>query len=468
MAYRRMSSFKKAAELRAHLASLGLDLPFDDVVQPGPPAPLAQPFAWSGGLIGNRFAILAMEGWDGTEDGRPTSWTRRRWRRFGESGAKLIWGGEAVAVRPDGRAHPNQLLIQPNTVADLASLREELVAAHASHFGSTDDLFVGLQLTHSGRFASPTDKRVRSPLVLYRHPYLDDRFGRPADAPILTDEAIARLTEDFVAAARLALQAGFAFVDVKHCHGYLGHEFLSAVQRPGRYGGSFENRTRFLRDVVAGIRAAAPGLQIGVRVSVFDFAPFQPSSNRVGEPMPLRGATCPPAFGGDGSGVGIDLTEPHRFLELLEQLAIRWVCSTAGSPYYNPHIQRPAAFPPSDGYLPPEDPLVGVARQLSATRTLKAAHRGLIFVGSGCSYLQEWLPRCRPTPGARQRVDFVGLGRRAVPPRLTRRMSWPGDLCSANACAGPSAIAPPLPEMGLFRDAILSTRPIRNRPKWCS
>jgi NADPH2 dehydrogenase len=411
MAYRRMSSIKKAGEFQAHLAALGLELPFDEVMQTGPSAPLAQPLAWPGGLVGNRFAILAMEGWDGTEDGRPTAWTRRRWRRFGESGAKLIWGGEAIAVRPDGRAHPNQLLLEPRTVGDLVSLREELVGAHARHFGDTNDLFVGLQLTHSGRFASPTDNRVRSPLVLYRHPYLDEKFARPADGPVLTDDAVARLTEDYVTAARLAHQAGFAFVDVKHCHGYLGHEFLSAVERPGRYGGSFENRTRFLRDVVAGIRAAAPGLHVGVRVSVFDFAPFQPGSGHVGEPMSLRGPTYPYAFGGDGSGVGIDLTEPHRFLELLEQLDIRWVCSTAGSPYYNPHIQRPAAFPPSDGYLPPEDPLVGVVRQLGATRSLKTAHPGLIFVGSGYSYLQEWLANVGQRLVREGAVDFVGLGR---------------------------------------------------------
>jgi NADPH2 dehydrogenase len=410
MAYRRMSSFKKPAEFQAHLASLGLDLPFDDVVQSGSSAPLAQPLTWSGSAVGNRFAILAMEGWDGTEDGRPTPWTRRRWRRFGESGAKLIWGGEAVAVRPDGRAHPNQLVLQPDTVGDLASLREELVASHASHFGRTDDLFVGLQLTHSGRFASPTDKRRRTPLILYSHPYMDEKFGN-ASATILSDEAIARLTEDYVRAARLALQAGFAFVDVKHCHGYLGHEFLSAVDRPGRYGGRFENRTRFLRDVVAGIRAEAPGLHVGVRVSIYDFMPYQPGQAGVGEPMPLRSHHYPYAFGGDGSGVGIDLTESHQFLDLLEQLEIRWVCSTAGSPYYNPHIQRPATFPPSDGYLPPEDPLVGVVRQLSTTRTLKAQHPGLIFVGSGYSYLQEWLPNVAQRLIRDAAVDCVGLGR---------------------------------------------------------
>ena len=148
-----------------------------------------------------------------------------------------------------------------------------------------------------------------------------------------------------------------------------------------------------------------------MRVSVFDMAPFQAADNGVGQPIPLRDRHYPYAFGGDGSGVGIDLTEPHRFLDILEELDIHWVCTSAGSPYYNPHLLRPAAFPPSDGYLPPEDPLVGVARQVSATRALKAAHPRLAFVGSGYSYLQEWLPavgQCQVRTGA---VDFVGLGR---------------------------------------------------------
>src|SRR5213592_1930015 len=104
-----------------------------------------------------------MEGWDGTPQGEPSDLTRRRWRRFGLSGAKLIWGGEAVAVRHDGRANPNQLLLHDGTLADLAALRELLVTAHREQFGSTEDLLVGLQLTHSGRFARPNDKRRPEP-----------------------------------------------------------------------------------------------------------------------------------------------------------------------------------------------------------------------------------------------------------------------------------------------------------------
>jgi len=407
--YPRVSTLKTAAEFQAHLTALGVDLPFDAVVDSGPDAPLARPYRRAAGVIGNRFAVLPMEGWDGTPDGHPSDLTRRRWRHFGLSGAKLVWGGEAVAVRHDGRANPNQLVLNEATVADIAGLHDVLLAAHREQFGRTDDLLVGLQLTHSGRFARPNDRGRPEPRVAYRHPYLDCQFGVQYDAALLSDDEVARLTDDFAKAACLARVAGFAFVDIKHCHGYLGHEFLSAVARPGQYGGSLENRTRFLRDIVAGIRAAVPDLEIGVRVSVFDFMPFRRGTDGIG--VPLVVATYPYAFGGDGTGLGIDLDEPSAFLDLLEGLGIDLVCTTGGSPYYNPHVQRPAAFPPSDGYQPPEDPLVGVARQVAATARLKARHPRLTIVGSAYSYLQEWLPNVAQRVLRDGGADFIGLGR---------------------------------------------------------
>ncbi|HNT75339.1 MAG TPA: NADH:flavin oxidoreductase [Anaerolineae bacterium] len=414
MNYRRIATLKTAEAFAAYLAELGLDLSFDAELQSGATAPLAQPYVLQNGVvIGNRFCVLPMEGWDGTEDGRPSDLTVRRWERFGLSGAKLIWGGEATAVRRDGRANPNQLMINPDTLEELVKLRETLVTAHAAHFDATDDLLIGLQLTHSGRFARPNVKTKLEPQILYHHPVLDAKFGIAPDAPVMTDDAIAALVADFVTAAKLAYQAGYAFVDLKHCHGYLGHEFLSAYDRPGRYGGSFENRTRFLREIVAGIREAVPGLDLGVRFSAMDFIPFHPGNDGVGEPTPWAGR-YPYAFGGDGSGGGFDLTEPFQFLDLLAELDIQLVCVTVGSPYYVPHIQRPALFPPSDGYQPPEDPLVGVARQVAVTAQLKQHRPELAYVGSGLSYLQEWLPNVGQAMVRGGLADFVGLGRMAL------------------------------------------------------
>ncbi len=417
--YPRPASFRDADSLRSHLRALEVDLPVDDQLETGDDAPLRRPIELCGKRLGNRFCVLPMEGWDGTRDGRPSELTVRRWERFGRSGAALIWGGEAVAVRPDGRANPNQLCLTESNVDALARLRQRLLDAHLEEFGSVDGVLVGLQLTHSGRFACPHEHGRHEPLFIYHHPWLDRRVKLARDARPLSDEELDRLAEDFVVAARRAYDAGFEFVDIKHCHGYLGHELLSAFDREGCYGGPLENRTRFLRTIVEGIRAEVPRLGIGVRVSLFDFMPFEPGPDGVGRP-----ALSPPyryAFGGDGSGVGIDWQEPLQFLRLCHQMGIRLVCISAGSPYYNPHIQRPAAYPPSDGYLPPEDPLVGVARLQQAARVAKEAFPDLVIVCSGLSYLQEWIPSVSQALIRGGWADFVGLGRSMLPyPELVR------------------------------------------------
>ncbi len=405
-----ITKLKTADDFREYIDSLGLLLPFDEVIESGPASPLAQSHSVADRVIGNSFAILPMEGWDGTTDGRPTELTKRRWKRFGLSGAKLIWGGEAASVCPDGRANPNQLMILKDTAGELADLRKLLVQAHEQRFGTSDDLLVGLQLTHSGRYSKPNDKNEPAPTILYHHPILDKQFGLAPDSPIMTDNEVASLICDFVDASVLAQEAGFDFVDIKHCHGYLGHEFLSAVNRPGRYGGSFENRTRFLREIVEGIRTKAPGLSIGVRLSAFDFIPFQSGKDGRGESVQYEGR-YPYAFGGDGTGLGIDLTEPLAFLDLLTNLGIELVCISASSGYYNPHLMKPAFLPGLGGYLPPEDPLVGVARLIQVTAELKRKRPGMIYVGSGYSYLQQWLPNVAQNVVRTGNADIVGIGR---------------------------------------------------------
>jgi len=419
ISYPRVASFRSASSLAQHLASLGWTLPFDDQILAAPASPLADAVVipWHAGTkrIGNRFAVQPMEGWDGEPDGRPSELTRRRWQRFGESGSKLIWGGEAVAVLPEARANPNQLLLNEQTAPSLAVLREKLVEAHRRRFGSADDLLTGLQLTHSGRFSCPRERAHPEPVIAYHHPILDARYRSPAAerAPV-SDVELRGILDAFAAAARLAAKIGFDFVDLKHCHGYLGHEFLSAFHRPGAYGGSFENRTRFLRDVVAAVRAAAPGLEIGVRVSAYDSVPFvtDPVS---GAGVPADHAKLMPYTWGFGVNSEDprrpDLTETRRLLALLESLGVRLVNISAGSPYYSPHIQRPALFPPCDGYPPPEDPLAGAARLLAASRDLKAAFPGLVYVSSGWSYFQDYLPHFAQAAVRAGWTDLVGLGR---------------------------------------------------------
>ena len=408
--YKKIASLKTASDFQAYLNQLGIELPFDSEIRSAPDSPLSHSLDFDGKIIGNRFCALPMEGWDADLDGKPSELTERRWKRFGISGAKLIWGGEACAVCPEGKGNPRQLEINKETAPSIANLRKALVNSHEEKFHRTDDLLVGLQLTHSGRFSRPDNDHRLKPKILYHHPLLDRRLGLPGPLQCLGDEEIEKIIQDFISAAVLSVEAGFDFVDIKHCHGYLGHEFLSAYTRSGRYGGSFENRTRFLREVVQGICQQAPNLGIAVRVSIFDFIPFCKDVNGIGEPEEYSGK-YPYAFGGDGTGVGIDLSETKKFLDLLKELRIKLVCATAGSPYYNPHVTRPAMFPPSDGYFPPEDPLVGVSRQIQATAELKKKNPDLIFVGSGYTYLQEWLPHVAQSVIESNQVDLVGLGR---------------------------------------------------------
>lgn len=409
--YKRVAQLKTATDFRQYLKSIDVDMPFDDELLPLDKTPYKNSYKLnSGRIIGNRFCILPMEGWDGTSDGRPSEYTKRRWKNFAVSGAKLLWGCEAVAVRHDGRANPNQLLIDAGRLDEYKSLYDNLLQDHDAKFGKTDDLLIGLQLTHSGRFCKPNHQKKMEPQILYPHPVLNKKYGLADDYPVIKDNYIDRLIDDFINGAVLAQRAGFHFVDLKHCHGYLGHEFLSSRSRPGKYGGSFENRTRFLTSIVSGIKSAAPGLEIGVRLSAFDWIPFVPNEETLGIPAAFEG-NYPYAFGGNEKGLGEDLTETYQFMQLLERLGIQLVCVTAGSPYYNPHIQRPALFPPSDGYQPPEDPLAGVARQLRVTASIKKDFPGLAIVGSAYSYLQEWLANVGQNVLNNGMADFVGLGR---------------------------------------------------------
>ena len=418
--FAKIKSLQNAAGFKENLQRLGLAMPCDETVESGPQSPLGAALQVGKFSIGNRFAIQPMEGWDGLEDGRPSDNTIRRWRNFGLSGAKMIWGGEAVAVRHDGRANPNQLTMTAASQASIAALRNTLVAAHREAMGDDTGLVIGLQLTHSGRFCKPNDKVRMEPRILYRHPILDRKFHVAADHPLITDGEIRALIDDYVIAAKRAWDCGYQFVDLKHCHGYLGHEFLSAKSRPGEFGGTLANRTRFLAELVAGIRAEVPQLELGVRLSALDFVPFKPDPDNadpdvLGPGVPDDFSACLPyryGFGTDEAApIKADLAETRAFLEIAGGLGIRLINITLGSPYYNPHLTRPALYPPSDGYQPPEDPLIGVMRHLETVRDLKAAFPEMAFMGSGYTYLQEFLPNVAQAVVRAGWVDMVGLGR---------------------------------------------------------
>jgi NADPH2 dehydrogenase len=425
--YVKIGHFKHHSGFAAHLARSHLDLPCDPkVLSAAEASPLAHPINVGGFAVGNRWCVQPMEGWDATPGGLPSEYTIRRWEHFGQSGCKLIWGGEAFAVQGDGRANPNQLGIidddEDRAQSGLALLLNTLRRAHREKFGRDDDLLIGLQLTHSGRFCRPRDKEKLEPRIAYHHPLLDPRVGiSPTDdSVVITDDYLKRLIDKYIRAAVVAQRVGFGFVDIKHCHGYLGHELLSAHTRPGIFGGSLENRARFVREIVAGIKAKCPGLQIGIRLSAFDHPPFKPDprgsgAGRLGIGIPEDFSKLLPWRWGFGcnpdSPLEIDLREPIELIRMLMKLDVHLFNISCASPYYNPHYQRPAIFPPSDGYQPPEDPLIGVARQIDVVKQLKSVSPGATFIGSGYSYLQEYLPHVAQATVRAGWTDFVGIGR---------------------------------------------------------
>src|SRR5206468_2858941 len=261
----RYYKFHSVEDLEGECLRLGLHICFTHDL-----SPLFRPVSIGSLRAGNSLCIQPMEGCDGTLDGKPDDLTFRRYRRFGAGGAKLIWG-EATAVIEEGRANPRQLLINEQTAPDLERMLRECRQAHRDAFGSDEDLVIGLQLTHSGRYS------YRRPLLAFHDPLLDPLTRVDAAFPLLDDDYLRRLVDHYVAAARLAHRIGFDFVDVKQCHRYLLSELLAARTRPGPFGRSLENRTRLAREIIGRIRAEVPGLVVATRLNVFDCIPYRKS-----------------------------------------------------------------------------------------------------------------------------------------------------------------------------------------------
>jgi 2,4-dienoyl-CoA reductase-like NADH-dependent reductase (Old Yellow Enzyme family) len=428
----RYFKFHTLAELQAECGRLGLDIRFSEDF-----SPLFRPVMLGPLRAGNSLCIQPMEGCDGKLDGKPDDLTFRRYRRFGSGGAKLIWG-EATAVVEEGRANSRQLLINDATAAGFERMLRECRQAHRDAFGTDDDLVVGMQLTHSGRFA------YGRPLIAFHDPILDprttidkdNRWTVDADYPILDDDYLRRLPDHYGAAARLAQKIGFQFVDIKQCHRYLLSELLAAKTRPGPYGGSLENRTRLARDIITAIRSEVPGLVLASRLNVYDGIPYRkrPGSD-AGEPcdwtVPLTSAwgTSP------DDPFTPDLTEPAWWIAEMTRLGVAFVNISMGRPYSTPHPIRPFEYPPPDGYETPEHPLIGVDRHFRLAAELQRLFPALPLVGSGYSYLQEYFPQAGAANIRAGRITVVGVGRAALPqPDFARRLLEDGRLDRKRVC----------------------------------
>lgn len=327
----------------------------------------------------NRVVLQPMEGCDCNPDGSPGELTLAKYIRAAKSGAGLIWM-EACAVCPEGRTNPRQMMLTAENLPAFKAMAEDMRKTARETCGISPVLI--LQLTHSGR-------QSITPMIAYRHPLYEER--RPAsDEHIVTDEYLDTLPPLYAETARLAVEAGFDGVDVKSCHGYLFQELLSAFDRPGRYGGSFENRTRLYLDCVRAVKQVIPdGFLLTTRLSVSDMVPY------------------PYGFGTTEAGE-LDLTEPDLLLEKLVEEGVEMLNVTVGNPYYNPHVNRPYR---KGGYPPPEAPAVGLARFEIIEKHVKDKFPALLVVGSGLSYYRNDLMEQAERQLAEGICDLVGFGR---------------------------------------------------------
>ena len=428
----RYFKFHSLAELESECRRLELSLQFSDDF-----GPLFQPVRIGSLTAGNAFCVQPMEGCDGTLDGDPDELTFRRYQRFGAGGAKLVWG-EATSVLDEARANPRQLLINEQTAVSLEKMLAICRQAHRESFGRDEDLIVGLQLTHSGRYS------YRRPLIAVHDPILDSRTvidkatGATIDASYspLDDDYLKRLVDHYVAAAKLAHKIGYQFVDVKQCHRYLLSELLAAKARPGPYGGSLENRTRLARDIIIAIRSEAPGLMICTRINVYDGIPYRKQVDTgVGEPCPWA-APLQCAWGTDvNDPLRPDLTEPLQWIAEMVKLGVACINVSMGNPYATMHVIRPFEYPPPDGYETPEHPLIGVDRHVRLTEAVQRATPQSPVVGSGYSYLQEYFVNAGAANVHDGRCSFVGVGRATLAqPDFVKQLMEHGKLDRKRAC----------------------------------
>lgn len=376
--------FKASAELLGKAEELGLKLPFQESIEP-----LFDPANINGKRVPNRLAVQPMEGFDSEPDGSPSLYTFRRYKRYAAGGSGLIWF-EATSVLQEGRSNPHQLMLTEHTLDGFRKLVEQTRESARQASGDEHEPYLVLQITHSGRYSKPGGKPLGK--VACYNPCLDKQ---PEDVTPFSDQELEQIKTTCINAARLCREAGFDAVDVKACHGYLVHELLGAHNRlESRFGGSFENRKRFLVETVQEIHSRIPEIDLAVRLNVYDGIPF-PYGFGVSE---------------DGS-LNIDLTEPKALIAELIENGCSLMNITLGIPYHSPQLVRPFDFPVAGTDVPDEHPLQGVVRFLEVTGQLQREFSDIPFVGSGFSWLRQYIPNVGAASMANGGAAFVGLGR---------------------------------------------------------
>jgi 2,4-dienoyl-CoA reductase-like NADH-dependent reductase (Old Yellow Enzyme family) len=393
-------------EVKQKIRDLQVELPLSENVDL-----LKELIVVDGHKIPNRLAIQPMEGCDGTLDGSPDELTKRRYDRFAKSGAGLIWA-EAVSIAQEGRANPRQLMLTEENLDQYKKLVSDIKTTCERENGFTP--VVIMQATHSGRYSKPYGKA--QPIIAYNNPIFEKDKPLSADH-IVTDDRLKELEELYAKSAVLAEKAGFDGVDIKACHRYLLSELLSAFNRPGEYGGSFENRTRLYRNAIAAAKAAvSSNTIITSRLNIYD------------------GFAYPNGWGvNENSGVKPDMTEPIKLVDILHnQLGVNLLDFTIGNPYFNPHVNRPYDI---GAYEAPEHPLEGVARMCECISKIKREFKNLAVVSSGNSYLRHFSINQAAGMLEAGGADIIGFGRQAFAyPDFAKDIVSKGTLDSKKCC----------------------------------
>jgi len=400
-------------ELQEKLSELGCTLPMsDDRSVLSEPLTFGQTKMFT---LPNRFIVHPMEGFDSGPDGEPAELGFRRYERFATGGAGLIWF-EATAVRADARCNSQQFWINEKSVHRFAALEEKTRSLAKKEFGH--DIVTILQLTHSGRYSKPT-RGQRAPVIVQHSGVLDPAHNIPDDYPLMTDDDLDRLQDDYVVAAKLAAKCGFDGVDIKSCHGYLLDELHGARTREGKYGGSFENRTRFLRETIERIRNEVPAIFATTRMNVYDAVKY------------------PWGFGVSKDNYKQwDLSEAKALVAALYQMGIPLLNVTIGNPYFNPHFNRPyaKAIRGADPY--DEYPLLGVVRFANIVREMQESLPELPMVGAGTAWLRHLVPKVAAGLVKQGWATLFGYGRGAFAyPDMPKDIMSGGAMDKKKACA---------------------------------
>lgn len=356
---------------------------------------LRQPIQIGKKIIPNRLCIHPLEGFDGTPEGAPSDLVFRRYDRFARGGAGLIWY-ESITIADDGRCNPLQMIIKDSTVKEIKRLVVQSNNAAIECYGRRP--YNVLQLTHSGRKSVDADWNP-TPLAVVENPYIDHHHnsidGRSGKLTIATDEKIEQIIEGFISAAVLSAEAGFDSVDIKVCHEYILSDLLAAFNRPGKFGGSFENRTRALFDIIEGIhKRVGNEIDICVRLNAYDYIPYPHGWGMVKE----EGIMKP------------NLSEPIKLCRMLVEKGVELINISAMMPRYRPYGKGNL----NASEKPEISPYSGTYELLKATKKIRDAVPGGIFVATGLTWMEQFGANVGAGGINEGWFDIAGFGRQAL------------------------------------------------------